>query len=43
LSDRQLSMTAENMEKCPWFTVYWNKHVMYYCAFIILTVLQFWY
>jgi hypothetical protein len=22
LSDRQLSMTAENMEKCPWFTVY---------------------
>jgi hypothetical protein len=22
LFDRQLSMTAENMEKCPWFTVY---------------------
>jgi hypothetical protein len=41
LSDRRLSMTSENMEKCPRFTVYRNKHIMYYCSFIILTVSQF--
>jgi hypothetical protein len=41
LSDLRLSMTADNMEKCPWFTVYRNKHIMYYCSFIILTVSQF--
>jgi hypothetical protein len=40
-SDRRLSMTAENMEKCPWFAVYQNKHIMYYYSFIILTVSQF--